>query len=57
MDPNGRPYFWYLGIEKEPPVNTDAYEVFVNKNISLSPVVMEMMKESNLKELEQFMKD
>jgi 5'-nucleotidase len=56
VDPNGRPYFWYLGIERTPPVNTDAYEVFINKNIAISPVVLEWMQESQLASLEKFMK-
>ena len=57
IDPNGRPYFWYLGIEREPPVNTDAHEVFVNKNIALSPVILEWIDESHIETLRQFMKD
>lgn len=57
VDPNGRPYFWYLGIERDSPINTDAYEVFVNKNIALSPVILECVKDSHLETLEQFMKE
>lgn len=55
-DPNGRPYYWYLGIERDPTPNTDAYEVFVNKNISLSPVVLDWIDDDDLKKLEEFMK-
>jgi 5'-nucleotidase len=57
VDPNGRPYYWYLGIEKDPPVNTDAHEVFVNKNIALSPVILEWIKDTHLDSLKQFMMD
>ncbi|TFG98845.1 5'/3'-nucleotidase SurE [Candidatus Thorarchaeota archaeon] len=57
VDPNGRPYFWYLGIEREPPINTDAYEVFVNKNIALSPVTFEWINDSHIDTLKQFMRD
>ena len=57
VDPNGRPYYWYLGIEKDPPVNTDAHEVFVNKNIALSPVILEWIDESHIETLQHFMKD
>lgn len=57
VDPNGRPYFWYLGIKRDPPINTDAYEVFVNKNISLSPVTFEWINCENIDTLNQFMKD
>ncbi|MFW9844578.1 MAG: 5'/3'-nucleotidase SurE [Candidatus Thorarchaeota archaeon] len=55
VDPNGRPYYWYLGIESDPPVDTDAHEVFVKKNIALSPVILEWIKESHLESLKQFM--
>jgi len=57
MDPNGRPYYWYLGIERDPPVNTDAHEVFVKKNIALSPVILEWIDESHIETLQHFMKD
>ena len=57
VDPNGRPYYWYLGIERTPPVNTDAYEVLVNNNISLSPIVLEWINDSHIETLKQFMKD
>ena len=57
VDPNGRPYYWYLGIERDPPVDTDAYEVFVNSNIALSPVTLDWIKESDLITLREFMKD
>ncbi len=57
IDPNGRPYYWYLGIERDPPVNTDAYEVLVNNNIALSPVTLDWIKESDLETLREFMKD
>ncbi|MCK5389520.1 MAG: hypothetical protein KAJ36_03470, partial [Candidatus Thorarchaeota archaeon] len=57
VDPNGRPYYWYLGIEKEPRVGTDAHEVFINKNIALSPVILEWIKDADIERLEHFMKD
>jgi 5'-nucleotidase len=57
VDPNGRPYYWYLGIGRDPPVDTDAYEVLVNKNVSLSPVVLDWIKDSDLETLKEFMKD
>jgi 5'-nucleotidase len=56
-DPNGRPYYWYLGIERDPPANSDAYEVFVKGNISLSPVVLDWIDDEDLVKLEEFMKD
>jgi len=55
-DPHGRPYYWYLGIECEPPPNSDAHEVFVKGNISLSPVILDWIDEKELKTLEEFMK-
>jgi 5'-nucleotidase len=57
VDPNGRPYYWYLGIEGEPPINTDAHEVFVKKNIALSPVVLDWIKPEDLERLRKFMQD
>ncbi|MHA3962240.1 MAG: 5'/3'-nucleotidase SurE [Candidatus Thorarchaeota archaeon SMTZ1-45] len=56
-DPNGRPYYWYLGIERNPLPNTDAHEVLILGNISLSPVVLDWIKDNEIKTLEDFMKD
>ncbi|MHA1951675.1 MAG: hypothetical protein ACW987_17645 [Candidatus Thorarchaeota archaeon] len=56
-DPHGRPYYWYLGIEKDPPPNSDAYEVFVNGNISLSPVILDWIDNVEIEKLEEFMED
>ena len=56
-DPNGRPYYWYLGIERDPAPNSDAYEVFVNGNISLSPVILDWIDDEDLQKLEKFMRD
>ncbi|MFX1560915.1 MAG: 5'/3'-nucleotidase SurE [Promethearchaeota archaeon] len=56
-DPNGRPYYWYLGVERDPPPKSDAYEVFVHGNISLSPVILDWIGDDQVKELEDFMKD
>ncbi|MFW9981589.1 MAG: 5'/3'-nucleotidase SurE [Candidatus Thorarchaeota archaeon] len=55
-DPNGRPYYWYLGIERDPQANSDAYEVFVNGNISISPVILDWIDGEDLKKLEDFLK-
>ncbi|MBN2228873.1 MAG: 5'/3'-nucleotidase SurE [Candidatus Thorarchaeota archaeon] len=57
VDPNGRPYFWYLGIETDPPEGTDAYEVLVKNNISLSPVIIEFIHERDIETLRKFMAD
>ena len=56
-DPNGRPYYWYLGIERDPPSKSDAHEVFVKGNVSLSPVILDWIGEKEVKILEEFMKD
>lgn len=56
-DPNGRPYYWYLGIERDPPAKSDAHEVFVKGNISLSPVILDWIGEKEIKTLEEFMKN
>ncbi len=56
-DPNGRPYYWYLGIERDPTPQSDAYEVLVQRNISLSPVILNWVGDDEIKKLEDFMKD
>jgi len=56
-DPMGRPYYWYLGIECDPPTNSDAHEVFVRNNVSISPVILDWIGEKEVKSLEDFMKD
>ena len=56
-DPNGRPYYWYLGIERDPPPKSDAHEVFVNNNISLSPVILDWIGNDEINKLKDFMKD
>ncbi|MFW9956469.1 MAG: 5'/3'-nucleotidase SurE [Candidatus Odinarchaeota archaeon] len=57
LDPNGRPYYWYLGIERTPAEGTDAYEVFVNNNIALSPVKIEFIHDEDIEHLRKFMAD
>ena len=57
LDPNGRPYYWYLGIEQEAPRGTDAYEVSVNNNIALSPVKIEFIHDEEIDRLKRFMKE
>lgn len=56
-DPNGRPYYWYLGVERDPPSKSDAHEVFVKGNISLSPVILDWIGNDEIKKLEEFMQD
>jgi 5'-nucleotidase len=56
-DPNGRPYYWYLGIERDPLPKSDAYEVLVNGNVSLSPVILKWIGDSEIEKLEEFMRD
>ena len=57
LDPNGRPYYWYLGIECDPAEGTDAYEVSVNNNIALSPVKIEFIRDEDIERLKKFMTD
>ena len=56
-DPNGRPYYWYLGIESDPQPKSDAYEVLVNGNISLSPVILNWIGDDEIKALQEFIRD
>ncbi len=46
VDPNGSPYYWVRGIEIKPKPGTDAYEVLVNGNVSLSPFTVEGVNDS-----------
>jgi 5'-nucleotidase len=55
-DPHGRPYYWYLGINNDHPPKSDAHEVLVKGNISLSPVVLDWIHNDEIKTLEEFMK-
>ncbi len=57
LDPNGRPYYWYLGIERDPAEGTDAYEVSINNNISLTPVKIEFIRDEDIERLKKFMAD
>jgi 5'-nucleotidase len=55
VDPQGSPYYWVRGIETDPEPNTDVYEVLKNKNISLSPIIIEMVRDSELEALREFL--
>jgi 5'-nucleotidase len=57
LDPNGRPYYWYLGIEQDATEGTDAYEVSINNNIALSPVKIEFIHDEDIERLKKFMED
>jgi 5'-nucleotidase len=57
VDPNGSPYFWVRGIENEPRPNTDVHEILVNGNISLSPIIIESARDSDLEALREFIAD
>jgi 5'-nucleotidase len=57
LDPNGRPYYWYLGIEQNPTQGTDAFEVSVKNNIALSPVKIEFIHDEDIERLKKFMAD
>ncbi|MHA2359126.1 MAG: 5'/3'-nucleotidase SurE [Candidatus Thorarchaeota archaeon] len=56
-DPHGRPYYWYLGIERDPPPKSDAHEVFVKGNVSLSPVTLDWINKNEIDTLEEFMRN
>ncbi|MGQ4911160.1 MAG: 5'/3'-nucleotidase SurE [Candidatus Thorarchaeota archaeon] len=55
MDPNGRPYYWYIAHECKPPEGTDAYEVLVRQNIALTPIVIDSITADDIRRLEEFM--
>ncbi|TFF94043.1 5'/3'-nucleotidase SurE [Candidatus Thorarchaeota archaeon] len=55
FDPNKMPYYWYLGIERPPMRGSDAYEVLVNKNISLTPMVIDSVGDEEIEGLREYM--
>ncbi len=55
VDPNGNEYYWIRGEESEPTHGSDAFEVLVNGNISLSPMIIESVRDDDLEELKRFM--
>jgi len=57
LDPNGSPYYWLRGVEKEAAEGTDAHEVITNGNISLSPIVIESARNEDVEKLRRFMTD
>ncbi|MFX0107220.1 MAG: 5'/3'-nucleotidase SurE [Candidatus Hodarchaeota archaeon] len=57
IDPNQSPYYWLKGIHREPPKGSDAHEVLVNGNISLSPVVIEATTDTEIETVRKFMMD
>jgi 5'-nucleotidase len=57
FDPNKMPYYWYLGIERPPKPGSDAYEVLVNHNISLTPIALDWVTEDEVNRLKEYMAD
>lgn len=55
FDPNKMPYYWYLGIERPPKQGSDAYEVLVNRNISLTPIVIDSVGDEEIERLKEYM--
>ena len=43
-DPDGQPYFWLSGGQKEQVEDTDLYEVSVNKNITISKISLSLFE-------------
>jgi len=56
MDPQGSPYYWIRGIEIEPRPGTDAHEVLVNGNVSLSPFTVEGVSDALIDLLRDFVR-
>ncbi|RLG74699.1 MAG: 5'/3'-nucleotidase SurE [Thermoprotei archaeon] len=42
VDPRGKEYYWLYGHPKEPEPNTDVYVVFVEKNIAVTPLKLDL---------------
>ncbi len=57
VDPNGSAYYWIRGYQVESGPGTDAYEVFENGNVSLSPIVIESVGDRELAAVREFMGD
>lgn len=54
LDPNKMPYYWYLGLERPPMPGTDAHEVLVNRNISLTPLVIDSVDDEEIQRLRDY---
>jgi 5'-nucleotidase len=55
MDPNNSPYYWIKGDQTEPSRGSDAYEVLTDGNISLSPIIIESIRDDDIEKLREFM--
>lgn len=42
VDPRGKEYYWLYGHPKKPEPNTDVYVVFVEKNIAVTPLRLDL---------------
>jgi 5'-nucleotidase len=54
-DPQGSPYYWIRGIETDPKPDTDVYEVLRKKNISISPIIIDSVRNDEIKLLKDFL--
>ncbi|MFA5077392.1 MAG: 5'/3'-nucleotidase SurE [Candidatus Micrarchaeia archaeon] len=38
INPNGHPYYWQYGVDRECEAGSDVYEFYVNKSITITPI-------------------
>ncbi len=54
IDPHGRDYYWFEGIEMDGQPGDDVKAVMANHNISISPIIVESVRESDIERLRAF---
>jgi len=56
IDPHGREYYWFQGIEQSGNQGDDVQIVLDNQQIALSPIIIETVNDSDLDKIRQFTK-
>ncbi|MFW9931316.1 MAG: hypothetical protein ACFFDR_01565, partial [Candidatus Thorarchaeota archaeon] len=55
VDPHGRDYFWFEGIELDGKEGDDVRVVMTEDNIAISPILIESITEREMEALRRFM--
>ncbi|MBD3406439.1 MAG: 5'/3'-nucleotidase SurE [Candidatus Lokiarchaeota archaeon] len=55
IDPNQSPYYWIDGEFLETPKDTDAHVVLVEENVSVSPIIIETIKQEEVEKVKDFL--
>lgn len=57
MDPYQNPYYWIRGTETTTPEGSDAYELLIRGNISISPIIIEALTNDQLDKVRKFISE